>query len=62
MRALGVRNRAAESDARCGFTASACTVLTERAAALDMGNAGTAMRLFTGLLAAQAFRFATDRR
>ena len=27
-----------------------------------MGNAGTAMRLFTGLLSAQSFRFATDRR
>jgi len=29
--------------------------LTAPAAALDMGNAGTAMRLFTGLLAAQKF-------
>ena len=36
--------------------------LKAAAHALDMGNAGTAIRLFTGLLAGATVRFAIDRR
>ena len=40
---------------RCGCTGSGVHGLRAAAAPLDMGNAGTAMRLFMGLLAGQRF-------
>ena len=54
LRALGVRiERPAESEVRVHGVG--LKGLQASAAQLDMGNAGTAMRLFTGLLAGQGF-------
>jgi len=54
MRALGVR---IEQPSAAHVIVHGCGLhgLSGAGRALDMGNAGTAMRLFTGLLAAQAF-------
>ncbi|MDE2337775.1 MAG: 3-phosphoshikimate 1-carboxyvinyltransferase [Gammaproteobacteria bacterium] len=54
MRSLGVSIDRPETD-RVLVDGAGLRGLTESAAALDMGNAGTAIRLFTGLLCAQAF-------
>ena len=54
MRALGVRIEQPES-ARVRVHGVGLHGLKAAAHALDMGNAGTAMRLFAGLLAAQSF-------
>lgn len=54
MRALGVRIEAA-SETRVQIHGAGLHGLSGAARALDMGNAGTAMRLFAGLLAAQSF-------
>ena len=58
--ARGARTRSACASSgpvqpRCACTAWARDGLHAAAGALDMGNAGTAMRLFMGLLAAQPF-------
>ena len=55
MRALGVRIEQPSAHARAHPRRRDCTASRRRGRALDMGNAGTAMRLFTGLLAAQPF-------
>ena len=54
MRSLGVSIERPESD-RVFVDGVGLRGLSAPAAALDMGNAGTAIRLFTGLLCAQAF-------
>ncbi len=54
MRALGVRVER-PSATRVTVDGVGLHGLRPAAHALDMGNAGTAMRLFTGLLSAQAF-------
>ena len=61
MRALGVR---IEQPAPTQVQVHGVGLRGLRAAPrpLDMGNAGTAMRLFTGLLAAQSFDSRADRR
>jgi len=54
LQALGVRIERPEPQ-RVHVSGRGMEGLTAAAAALDMGNAGTAMRLFMGLLAPQAF-------
>ncbi len=54
MRALGVRIEQ-PSATHVLIHGVGCAASRMRSNALDMGNAGTAMRLFTGLLAAQDF-------
>ena len=55
LQALGVRIERTRAARRCWCTACGSDGLRAAAAALDMGNAGTAMRLFMGLLAPQRF-------
>ena len=61
MRALGVRIEQPQP-ARVRVQGVGLHGLKAAAHALDMGNAGTAMRLFAGLLAAQSFDSTADRR
>jgi len=55
LRAMGVQIDVSDGDGGVRIHGRGLTGLTEPAGSLDMGNSGTAMRLFTGLLAGQAF-------
>ncbi len=62
LRALGVQHRAARASHEVIVQGAGARGLQASAAPLDMGNAGTAMRLFMGLLCRPEVRQHADRR